>query len=528
MSQTEIEVTGLSSDAEHTLKTEGVRAPVGSVRTYLLGRVGITAVVLLLSVLGGGFRGSRLELGVLLGLFATQVLTAAISLRARELLRDSRFLVAQLGIDVVLTNVLLASEGVGMSRSPFFSLYFLTLLIATQLVPFWGQGILLGLSVGGYVGVVAWPTGLVLALIDEAVQLRIFAMLLVVMLSSLLTLQVRRSTARQLRRREQEVRDIRSRQELLLDELTTGVLVIGADGHVVTLNPAAQRLLGDVGGRPWRELLNPGRDTTWEERDASGRVLFCSRNALEAGGDVVLVEDVSNIRRMEAEVERMERLAAVGRLAAGLAHEIRNPLASLSGSVQLLAEDRPDPLFPLVLGEVDRLNRLVEDFLDVSRPLRLERSEVDLVPLAREVVQTFSHDPRYAERVEVGLELCDSVLVHGDGGRLRQVLWNLLLNAAQHAPMDGHVQVRLACADQGTAVMEVRDDGVGIPAEDLRSIFDPFYTTRVGGTGLGLATVERIVTAHDGRVSATSEVGEGTCFRVELPAQESRNDGEHA
>ena len=512
--------------AERGSKVSGSRDRLqGPVNAYLLGRVGVVALVLAVCLGPDGFDGGPEDLGLLAFLVVALLLGALSALTGRSWAGDQRVVGLHLALDVVLTAVILHSEGGALATSPLFPLFFLPLLVSTQLLPLLGQGGLLVLSIVSFLVVVAGPSSMLVELLDEAVQLRIFAMALVVLLTSLLMEQVRRSAERELQRSEQVVRDIRSRQELLLDELSTGVLVLDAEGRVLDANPAASRLVGDVVGRPWLEVLTPGVESTWEQPDGSGRTLFCSRNALEAGGDVVLVEDVSEIRRMEADVARMERMAAVGRLAAGLAHEIRNPLASLSGSVQMLAEDGDDPLFSLVLGEVDRLNRLVEDFLDVSRPLTLVKERVELSGLVTGVAATFAHDPRYSERVSVQVEAPGPVYTDGDDHRLRQVIWNLLLNAAQHTPLEGRVAVRCH-ALEGEAVIEVEDDGVGIAPEEIHRIFDPFFTTRVGGTGLGLANVERIVTTHSGQVAVSSSEGEGTCFRVRLPLS-ARQEEDH-
>ncbi len=179
--------------------------------------------------------------------------------------------------------------------------------------------------------------------------------------------------------------------------------------------------------------------------------------------------------------------------------------------------DKPDELQEIALREVDRLDALVEEFLDAARPPRLDLLQVDLVDLVREVVRSFGTDPRYRGRVEVELEGEASLgLVSLDAGRVRQVLWNLLLNAAQHMPESGMIVIT-ASRRVGTAELQIRDTGVGIPAEHLGRIFDPFFSTRSGGTGLGLANVERIVRAHGGSIAVYSKPGQGTAFLLSFP-----------
>jgi signal transduction histidine kinase len=170
-----------------------------------------------------------------------------------------------------------------------------------------------------------------------------------------------------------------------------------------------------------------------------------------------------------------------------------------------------------VLREVHRINELVEEFLDTARPLKLGIAQVDVSSLVRDVVGAFRNDPRYRDRVAVHVD-CDGNTepVGADASRLSQVLWNLLLNAAQSSPGPCRIDVTATTIDHFLE-LEVRDDGPGIPPETQERIFDPFYTTRSGGTGLGLANVHRIVRAHGGTVEVESEVGRGARFILRFP-----------
>ncbi|MFT4979318.1 MAG: signal transduction histidine kinase [Myxococcota bacterium] len=257
-----------------------------------------------------------------------------------------------------------------------------------------------------------------------------------------------------------------------------------------------------------------------EERWLSGR-----RRPLEGGGEVYILEDITRLHEMEAQVKRDERLAAVGRFAASLAHEIRNPLASLSGAVQLLEEREANPLHRIVLREVQRLNSLVEDFLESARPLELKRTSVDLVELLEEVAEAFRHDPRCQGLREVKLSLSPMPQLQADPARLRQVLWNLLVNAAQATEDGGQIDIHGGPSLDGVRLV-VADDGAGIPAEKKLRIFDPFYTTRAGGTGLGLAIVDWIVRAHGGEIRVESTLGVGTAFIITLQSSKHEEAGD--
>jgi two-component system sensor histidine kinase PilS (NtrC family) len=227
-------------------------------------------------------------------------------------------------------------------------------------------------------------------------------------------------------------------------------------------------------------------------------------------------------RDLEARAARSERLATVGELSAGLAHELRNPLASMSGSIEMLAAsgsytDEDRRLFDIVLREADRLNGLVTDFLGFARPAAPEPVDVSLPALLGEVVHMFSADPR-VERVRLESDIAD-VCGRIDAAQIKQVLWNLLLNAAQASPEGGGIRLRCGPGQRaGTVFVSVEDQGGGIAPDLLPRIFDPFFTTKPQGTGLGLATVHRIVDAHGGQVEVESRVGQGTRFTLVLPA----------
>jgi two-component system sensor histidine kinase PilS (NtrC family) len=219
----------------------------------------------------------------------------------------------------------------------------------------------------------------------------------------------------------------------------------------------------------------------------------------------------------------------VGQLATGLAHEIRNPLASLSGAIELLSADLPQgdgharTLREIVQRETARLNRLVSDFLTYARPGIGRAEPVPLRPMFEELRELVARDGAHA--VDVHIDVPAELHALGNPDQLRQVFWNLLLNAAQSEPADAAVHVRAApvSAEGGDRAgsefeIAVEDRGCGIPPDALERVFEPFFTTRPKGTGLGLATVHRVVEAHGGRITVSSERGKGTTVRVFLPS----------
>jgi two-component system sensor histidine kinase PilS (NtrC family) len=241
-------------------------------------------------------------------------------------------------------------------------------------------------------------------------------------------------------------------------------------------------------------------------------------------GRILSFQDLTELRRMEEVVSRSERLAAIGRLAAGVAHEIRNPLAAISGSVELLAQSPSTDadqkqLMDIVTREVTRLNSLISDLLDFARPRRPDPQPLDLSATVAEMLKVFEHDKRL-DGSRVQLKANGAVTIEADPGQLRQVVWNLVRNACEADESNGLVDVEVGTVDtdgEKWARLAVRDRGPGISDEHRSRIFEPFFSTKQGGTGLGLATVHRIVEEHRGKVLATAPSDGGARFEVLLP-----------
>jgi two-component system sensor histidine kinase PilS (NtrC family) len=235
---------------------------------------------------------------------------------------------------------------------------------------------------------------------------------------------------------------------------------------------------------------------------------------------VLHFQDLTELRRMQLKVERAERLASIGRLAAGIAHEIRNPLASISGSMEMLktspgADEDSRQLMAIAVREVDRLNALITDLLDYARPKTEDRQRLDLGEHTSEIARAFNQEHRSG--ITLVVDAPHGISVEAAAGQLRQVLWNLIRNAAEAMPSGGEIHVQVT-KESAFAVLIVRDTGAGIPKTHFERIFEPFYSTKSGGTGLGLATVARIVDDHRGNIDVDSEPGRGTIFTVRFPA----------
>src|SRR5438128_2092293 len=363
------------------------------------------------------------------------------------------------------------------------------------------------------------------------------AFMLVGGLSSLLAEQLQGARS-QLLRSETRLEALEAIYSAVVRSIASGILTLGEDGRITYLNPAAEHLTGvsdrAARGQPLKSPLpelaaSVGRprergrpEVRLRAHDGRDRILGYAMAPLAGGasGQVILFQDLTELRQMEEAVRRTDRLAVVGGLAAGLAHEIRNPLASMCGSIEILGgspglDGQERRLMNVVRSEAERLEALVREFLSFARPSSPSIEPLDGARVVAETVELFQ--PEVAERgIALAAEVADRVWIHADAGQLRQVLWNLLNNAADATPRGGTVRVRIV-SQGGHGVLEVADTGHGIVEEDLQRIFDPFFTTKDRGTGLGLAIVHRIVEAHGGELSVRSEVGRGSTFRVALP-----------
>jgi two-component system sensor histidine kinase PilS (NtrC family) len=462
-------------------------------------------------------------------------------------LRQERALVplayAQLVFDVATATAVVALTG--QAESVFVFMYSLGIVNGSILLFRRGAMTALGLALVAYVGMEVLTTHRPAAVPWTLIFVHAGAFAATAVLAGYLSEQLRRSDER-LAERESELATITALHESIVQSVTSGLLTIDAGGRVTFLNRAGEQMLGVS----WRDLMG-GRADSWlgafhiDTARGETDVVRPDQTRLRLGystfpllgrqgtsfGTAVIFQDLTQLRAMEERVARSERLADLGQLAAGLAHELRNPLASMMGSVELLRGVLPGSedhrLLDIVLREGGRLEHLVTEFLAFARPAPPRRERFDLAVVVAEALEAFHHDPA-ADGVELGREL-EPAPATGDPDQVRQVLWNLLLNAAQALPAlaePGRARgtVRVACrplADGGSELV-VEDDGSGIALADQALLFTPFFTTKPEGTGLGLATVHRIVDAHGGSLSVDSTPGEGARFTVRLPPAASQ------
>lgn len=334
--------------------------------------------------------------------------------------------------------------------------------------------------------------------------------------------------------------------------LDSGLLTLNKEGKIRVFNGYATELTGTSQEKAYDRLLTeiiPGivpsegeptimRRGEVEYKNTFGVDMMLGYKTVplfdkdgNRGGVIVALQDITMLKRMEAELKKADRLAAIGELSARIAHEIRNPLASISGSVQLIAQgNRVDvndkKLLEIVLRETDRLNELIKDFLAYARPTQPLKMPIFLKQFLSDLAALLLTDPRF-EKVVLCNDCQEGVIIDADRDQFQQVFWNLLVNAAEAMPAGGIIKVGaeiLADADMGIYLGEVvkisvSDTGKGMAKDDIKKVFEPFFTTKPGGTGLGLATVYRIVESHAGFIQVDSTSGEGTMFTIYLPAE---------
>ncbi len=337
--------------------------------------------------------------------------------------------------------------------------------------------------------------------------------------------------------------------ELIVNNITEGIVVVSRTGFVQFFNPPASAILSadhfqqvkiqDIIPElewPWTSLLEDEglpferREIRLARENEPLRFLeIVAARLKDADGKhkgwLLLIDDRTDQKQLENDLRQQEKMAAVGQLAAGIAHEIRNPLASISGSVQLMMgnpqahSDEDLKLMRIVDKEINRLNGLISEFLDYVRPEKLSGVPVNLNAVIREVVESLQFNPKLRKDVEQDLRLSAQCQILGNRDKLKQALLNFVINAYQAMDKASQPKLQIETIDQNeVVVMIVRDNGSGIKAENIHRIFEPFHTTKPQGTGLGLAVTHKILQAHDARVFVESIEGQGTKFLVEFPA----------
>jgi len=497
----------------------------------------------------------------------TYALTIAYALTLR-FVDTRRWLVdLQLAGDALIVTAFIYFTG-GIT-SYFASLYVLP-VVAGATVQFRRGGLLVAtLSTVLYVGLVVaqylaasdwlpytWPLDYAYALPSGSfarytVALNVFGFFAVALLSGSLADSLRSAGAR-LEQASTAIADLQALNQHVIDSMPSGLATTDQSFRILTFNRAAEAITGVLFraavGRPIGEVLQLERDTVdWlagelraggalrrdlRYRTSDGRgdldIGLTATTLVTPGGGLGLLftfQDVTKIKKLERDALIQHRLAAVGEMAAGIAHEIRNPLASMSGSIQILRQELPlsveqEQLMDIVLRESERLNTTIRSFLAYARPQRFQIARFDLRRALNDTALLLRNSAELGEGHEILVDVPDQALLYeADEGQIKQIIWNLATNGLRAMPHGGRLKLigaRDTAADG--VVVQVRDEGVGIPPEEIDTLFQPFHGSFAKGSGLGLAIVHRIVADYGGEINVSSEPGRGTLVSVRLPA----------
>ncbi len=381
------------------------------------------------------------------------------------------------------------------------------------------------------------------------------AFYLVGYLSGFLAEQTKKSRA-ELKETRLDLNKLEILHESIINSITSGLIVLDDKERVILFNPTAGKILGihanQISGLSltsalpvlWQHVqsvlkirssvnIPPFMDIPYRTPDGARIYLRLSISPLRylssgKGGEIIVFQDVTEIKRIEENMKKVEGLALVGEMAAGIAHEIRNPMASISGSIEVLKEglvwdSTENRLMAIVSREIDRLNQLISDFLIFARPKEIKWRTFDLNRVITESLELFKNGQCWNENVSVVTHFNNSVMIESDPDQIKQVLWNLFLNACDAMPSGGTLDIVTKwvfeapeSARRNVAII-IRDTGGGFESKTLSKLFTPFFTTKEGGSGLGLATVKRIVDQLQGRVLGNNYPDGGAEIVIILP-----------
>jgi two-component system sensor histidine kinase PilS (NtrC family) len=542
-----------------TLEQTGERGrTAGSKLGWLI--AGRLATALALSVVGtlwtaGAAQSITKSLGLLTIVACLTILYALIFRLSKNILFQARF---QLTVDVLIVSWLVWNSNV--IQSPYVALYIVIIAISglflgprEAVVTSVGCAVAFtacSLQITGFAGEKV-PTRLVAGSVSQTIQwvgLFDVAFLVVGLLSARLAERQSRSDVR-LAAATQSLANLRALHERIVASIRSGVVTTDLDGRIFTFNIAAQEITG------YREDVIRGKDASilfggmkehiaetlnaLEKGDNSPRfetncltsegmhlrlgysISPLSSEAGETTGMVITFQDLTQVRSLEETSRRQDRLAAIGRMAASIAHEIRNPLAAMRGSIQMLRSEMSDPsqteLMEIILRESDRLNRIITDFLNYARPRSLVQARVDVGNLLYQTFALMRHSPEISANQSIVEELPEEpIFAEADEGQLKQVFWNLARNALQAMPQGGTLCATLERNSDSRLRISFSDTGRGMSPDQVEHLFEPFSST-TGGTGLGLSIVYQIIRDHGGTINVRSLVGQGTTITVELP-----------
>jgi two-component system, NtrC family, sensor histidine kinase PilS len=464
----------------------------------------------------------------------------------------------QLVVDAVLITWLVALTG--ELSSPFITLYIVLISIsslflrplATLFVALIAVSLLMFLGLMPALGLIETASSQYdIRRVVEVISFHVVAFLVVGLLAA--RLSERRSSGDELKETAKSLASLRALHERIVESIKSGLITTDLDGTVYSANAAAVEITGissdELKGRSIFSIFPEMETAVQLTLDATTRseqiprfetdlitpegfavhigynISYLYSENHEQSGLIITFQDLTEIRSMEESVRRKDRLAAVGRIGAGLAHEIRNPLGAMRGAIQVLesttpAESIQADLMGIILRESDRLNSIITSFLNYAKPKAGDFTEIDICEALRETTKLLRHSPDIKPDHTVEEELPPNpVFISADVTQLKQIFWNLARNAVHAMPEGGTLTIRLSKIPNNRVRIVFSDTGVGMPPERVEQLFEPFANSTTGGTGLGLSIVYQIIRDHNGTINVRSAEGEGTVITVDLPVE---------
>lgn len=529
-------------------------AVTAGLRSTIVLRVIISTILLGSGAFVYYVRGARTEALYLVAILSVVYILSLLYLLLRAYLKHyPGFIQAtQIAFDILLVSSVVFVTG-GRS-SPFIFLYVLIIIYASIFltkIASYVTAIVSGLI---YIFIVYYQTSLELPADSGALTgansiwregglvstyFHLTGFLLIAVLGGYLSDRIR-SAGRELGESEKTLRVLKNLHENILQSLTSGLITVDLDGSIISVNKTGREILGLSGergllGRDLSSVISGlqisqissshREQTTYTRPDGRTLMLGFSSSDLKdtdeaVQGYIIIFQDLTEVKQLEERLRTSEKMAILGQLSAGLAHELRNPLSAISGAVEMLREDvepsqENERLIRVATQEVERLNLLVEDFLILTMPIQKQTVPVDLGEVVSDTVDSFTKIMG-RKKIYIVNGLDKGIYVRAHSYRLKQAVWNLLLNSVDAMPDGGQITVSSEL-NGGSAVVKFSDEGRGIDDKIVSRLFDPFFTTKEVGTGLGLAIVQKIIEGYNGQINVVSSPGNGATFMISLP-----------
>ncbi len=534
--------------------------PLQKIQKLIIGRLVVTFLLLVTSWI---WFGGTLRLSVENfpdGLFLIFIVSVGLTIVYFFLLTISSTYAwqirAQFAIDALMITWLVWRTG--DISSPYITLYIVLISVASFFLRPLPTLLMSALCAASFVVLSVLSITAVISSAEPAVEVRkavqivsfhVVAMLVVGLLAS--RLSDRHRSVDELEETAKSLAKLQALHERIVESIRSGLVTTDLDGNIYTFNAAAAEITGyrldEVQGTSIYTLFGDIREpielslVAAEEGEQLPRfeadlitpdgfavrigygVSRLYSEANEASGLIITFQDLTEIRSMEESVRRKDRLAAVGRVAAGLAHEIRNPLGAMRGAIQVLESTAPPTstqsgLMDIILKESDRLNSIITNFLGYARPATAEFVEIDVNEAIRDTMTLLKHSPDVGEGHTLSFhDDVSECIIWADATQLKQIFWNLARNALQAMPDGGELKIGLSPIPNNRIRIVFEDTGRGMSPEQVEQLFEPFSNSTSGGTGLGLSIVYQIVKDHNGVINVLSHEGKGTTITVELP-----------